>query len=131
MQNLNQIRARHVLEFARDPHTDISGINKGEVIKKIPTIIMNNGLLGALAYAMESKKNPDGTQNKAWESVFTGITRHLASEDFIDPSCSTASDLLDFLVGEYASSTVLRNVTNETMAWLEFARRLVQRKDKP
>lgn len=123
-QNLNQIRARHVLEFARDPHTDVSGINNGEVIKKIPTVIMNNGLLGALAYAMDPK-------NTAWESVFTGITRHLASEDFIDPSCSTASDLLEFLVGEYASSTILRNVTNETMAWLEFARRLVQKKDKP
>lgn len=124
MQNLNQIRARHVIEFAKDPRTDISGINDGEVIKKIPTVIMNNGLLAALAYAMDPK-------NKGWASVFNGITRHLADEAFIDPSCSSASDLLDFLVGEDASSTVLRNVTNETMAWLEFARRLVQRKDKP
>ena len=121
MQNLNQIRARHVLEFARDPNTVVKGKNGGNVLDGLPRIIMNNGLLGALAYAMD----PD---NEAEYCVFSGITRHLASEDFIDSNCSTATDLLEFLVS--VSSTGLRTVTNEAMAWLEFARRLVQKKEK-
>lgn len=122
MQNLNQIRARHVIEFARDPSIDVAGINGGEVIKKIPTVIMNNGLLAALAYAMDPK-------NSAWASVFSGVARHLASPEIflVDPSCTRASDLLDFLVSADSNSSVLRNVTAETMAWLEFARRLVQK----
>jgi hypothetical protein len=125
MQNLNQIRARHVLAFAEDSLSKkIKGVNGGEVIKKIPTVIMNNGLLAALAFSMDPK-------NEAWACVFSGVARHLASPEIllVDPSCTCTADLLDFLVSADSNSSVLRNVTAETMAWLEFARRLVQKKE--
>ena len=73
MQNLNQIRARHVLQFS-EFQQGLKGKNGGEVIKKIPPVIMNNGLLSALAYSLD--KN-----NAAWKTVFDGIAAHVASEE--------------------------------------------------
>lgn len=119
MQNLNQIRARHVLQFAQ--FKGPKGKNGGEVIKKIPPVIMNNGLLSALAYSMDRN-------NDAWRMVFDGIAAHLASDEVakVPPECSNAEALLDHLVGPDASSVLLRDVTAEAGAWLDFARRLVK-----
>lgn len=121
MQNLNQIRAKHVLEFANSTRAGgVKGQNGGEVIKKIPPVIMNNGLLAALAYSMDKNQG-------AWRSVFDAVAVHLASPEIgLVPSGSgTAEMLLDYLAGE-ASSTLLRDVTAETAEWLNFARRLVK-----
>jgi CRISPR/Cas system CMR-associated protein Cmr5 small subunit len=119
MQNLNQIRACHVLTFATSS-VNKRGQNDGEVIKKIPPVIMNNGLLAALAYSMDKKQ-------EAWRLVFDAVASHLASKEIslIPEEKNTAELLLDYLSCE-ADSTVLRNVTAETYEWLNFARRLVK-----
>lgn len=118
MQNLNQIRAKHVLEFASI--ASVKGKNGGEVIKKIPPVIMNNGLLAALAYSMDKGQD-------AWRHVFDAVAVHLASPEIglVPQRKNTAETLLDYLAGE-ASSTLLRDVTAETAEWLNFARRLVK-----
>lgn len=118
MQNLNQIRAKHVLEFANAGN--VSGKNGGEVIKKIPPVIMNHGLLTALAYSMDKT-------NEAWRKVFDAVAIHLSSKEMgmVPPEKSTAEFMLDYLVSE-ASSTQLRDVTAEVAEWLNFARRLVR-----
>lgn len=120
MQNLNQIRARHVLQFS-EFQQGLKGKNGGEVIKKIPPVIMNNGLLSALAYSLD--KN-----NAAWKTVFDGIAAHVASEEVakVPPDRTTAEALLDYLVSPDSSSALLRDVTAEAAAWLDFARRLVK-----
>lgn len=130
LQNLNQIRARHALEFAKehevfDPKehknvTKIVGENGGEVIKKIPPVVMNNGLLAALAFAMDEKQ-------KAWKKVFDGIATHLASREIgvVPTDKNTAERLLDHLVSGETSSDKLREATDEAMLWLEYARRFV------
>ena len=130
LQNLNQIRARHVLAFAaahqiRDPQTGqyittIEGQNGGGVIKKIPPAIMINGLLASLAYSMDQRQ-------AAWKIVFDGIAEHLSSEviGIVPEDKCTAVFLLDFLAEENTSSAKLRDATDEAMLWLEFARRLV------
>ena len=120
-QNMNQIRARHVLAFANDPYVNIKGQNGGEVVKKIPAAIMNSGLLSSRAYAMDEK-------NKGWKCVFDGIAMHLSSSEigFVDSDIATAEGLLEFLTAESTSSDKLREVSVEAMAWLDFARRLVK-----
>ena len=120
-QNMNQIRARHVLAFAYDPQINVAGQNGGEVVKKIPAAIMNSGLLSALAYAMDGK-------NKGWKCVFDGIAQHLSSPDvaFVDERCNSAEELLEFLTAATTTSDKLREVSVEAMAWLDFARRLVK-----
>ena len=120
MQNLNQIRARNVLCFATDPKINIRGQNGGEVIKKIPPVIMNNGFLGALAYSMDKNMG-------AWKSVFDGVAEHLSCEDvaIIPEDRNGARELLEYLADPNTTSDKLREATDEAMAWLEFARRLV------
>ena len=118
MQNLNQIRARHVLEFANAGR--VRGRNDGEVIKKIPPVIMNNGLMAALAYSMDRN-------NQAWKSVFDAIAVHLSDKEvaMIPSDRNSAELLLDYLASK-ATSTMLRDVTAEAGEWLNFARRLVK-----
>ena len=120
-QNMNQIRARHVLTFANDPHVDVKGQDGGEVVKKIPASIMNSGLLSTLAYAMDEKK-------RGWKCVFDGIAQHLSSPEIgiVDSGACSAEGLLEFLTSETTSSDRLREVSAEAMAWLDFARRLVK-----
>lgn len=119
MQNINQIRARHVLEFSKSFKNE--GQNGGEVIKKIPPVMMNNGMLAALAYAMEER-------NKAWKEVFDGIARHLASFEIsiVPGSCRDAQSLLEYLTEDGTKCDILRAATSEAGAWLNFARRLVR-----
>jgi CRISPR/Cas system CMR-associated protein Cmr5 small subunit len=118
MQNLNQIRARHVLEFANIAR--VKGNHGGEVIKKIPPVIMNNGIMAALAYSMDKNQ-------QAWRLVFDAISVHLSSKEIsmIPEDRNSAEMLLDYLASE-ASSIMLRNVTAEAGEWLNFARRLVK-----
>ena len=118
MQNLNQIRARHVLEFANSGN--VKGINGGEVIKKIPPVILNNGLMAALAYSMDKKQD-------AWRKVFDAVAMHLASREItMVPSDRNSSEmLLDYLASD-ATSVMLRDITAEVGEWLNFARRLVK-----
>ena len=130
MQNLNQIRARHALRFAKshlkfDPKkkkevTTIAGENGGEVVKKIPPAIMNNGLLAALAYSMDAKQT-------SWKEVFNGIAEHLSSSEMatVPTEANRADSLLVFLTSKGTPSAKLREVTDEAMLWLEFARRFV------
>ena len=130
MQNLNQIRARHALDFANqhkelDPKTQkfittIAGKNGGEVVKKIPPAIMNNGLLAAMAYSMDDEQ-------KSWKEVFNGIAAHVSSPTIgiAPPDKNNAELLLDWLTQKDTSSVKLREATDEAMIWLEFARRFV------
>ena len=119
MQNLNQIRARHVLEFANSAKK-VRGVNGGEVIKKIPPVIMNNGLMAALAYSMDTKQD-------AWREVFDAVAAHVASEEIamVPPDRNSAEMLLDYLSSD-ATSVMLRDITAEVGEWLNFARRLVK-----
>lgn len=119
MQNLNQIRARHVLEFSKNGN--VRGKNDGEVIKKIPPVMMNDGLLSALAYSMDER-------NSSWRQVFDGIAVHLSSPEIgiVPTSCGKAQSLLEFLTQENTSSAVLRQATAEAGKWLDFARRIVR-----
>jgi len=114
MKNLNQIRAFNSLK-------EISGgVNDGEVVKKIPSMIMNNGLLAAAAFAVET--------GKGYQEVFEqAIIPHLADKTI--GLLSKTMDLNAFIkfVSE-ADSQTLRLITAETMAYLEFLRRLNKRK---
>ena len=131
MQNLNQIRARHVLEFAKSTESaSVKGKNGGEVIKKIPPVIMNNGLLAALAYSMGVKKRDEETGQDVypWRNVFDAVAKHLASKEIgmIPVDRNSAEMLLDYLSSEDATSVMLRDITAEAGEWLNFARRLVK-----
>lgn len=71
MKNLEQIRARNAMAAAAK---NIAGVNGGEVIKKIPPLIMNHGLLAIGAYAYDEK-------NTGFKGVMDAIANHLSDRE--------------------------------------------------
>lgn len=121
MKNLEQIRAKSALQFAKEVavgNIKASGAEGGEAIKKIPPMIMANGLLATLAFSLESRR-------EGYASVFSAIARHLASEDInITPGTNSAQDLIQHLTD--SDSSTLKLATAEALEWLGYARRFVK-----
>ena len=69
MKNLDQIRAKNALEAAHNKR--FKGINDGDVVKKVPAMIQQNGLLGALAFAIDKEKG--------YKDVLDACIEHYAS----------------------------------------------------
>ncbi len=125
MQNLEQIRARNAFQFGKEG--SVSGTDGGEVIKKIPPLIQNHGLLATAAYSFAD------TDKQGWQKVFDAIARHLADPEIAIVPRERVKDrrsLLEYLTDKDTPSEVLRLATNETMAWLTYARRFVSKGDK-
>lgn len=123
MKNLEQVRAYNANLFAIEVGNRVQGSQGGEVIKKIPPLILNHGLLATAAYSFSEKS--DG-----WELVFDAIAKHLADPQVnIVPASKVKNreQLLDHLTAPEATSEMLKRATNETMAWLQYARRFVKR----
>jgi len=121
MHNLEQVRARNALRCQKEDGTQILGPQGGEVIKKLPPLILNHGLLATVAYAY--------TQKTGWQIVINHIARHLADPDIAIVPLKTPNheQLMTFLTGPDATSETLKLATLETMAWLSYARRFVRR----
>jgi len=122
MKNLEQIRARNAHAYANDPKFDKGGQQEGEVIKKIPSMIMNHGFLATAAFGFDEK-------HKAWKDAFTAIAHHVSDPEIalVPKDKNDADSLMTYLTGKEASSETLKLVTNEAMAWLNYARRFVKR----
>lgn len=120
MQNLEQIRARNAWEAATNGK-NYAGPQDGDVIKKIPPHIMNYGLLATAAFAFSGKEG--------WKNAFEAIAKHLSDPqiDLIDKRCSDVESMVQFLTRPEASSAELKLATNETMAWLNYARRFIKK----
>lgn len=122
MKNLAQIRARNALRTSQDGNKALRGKEGGELIKKIPPIIMNHGFLAAAAYACDDK-------NRGWRDAFDAIAEHLADPEIgcIPPEAKTLEAMLSFLCSDQANSETLKRVTAESMEWLNFARRFIKK----
>jgi len=120
MKNLHQIRAANALAFSK--LGAVSGEDDGEVIKKIPPLILNHGLLATCAYAFNEKK-------KAWQVTFDKLAEHLADKEIalVPMDCRSHQQLMEFLTGPNATSETLKLATAEAMAWLDYARRFVSK----
>ncbi|SKB01670.1 CRISPR-associated protein (Cas_Cmr5) [Prosthecobacter debontii] len=121
MHNQEQIRARNALIFAEKHGEKIRGPQGGEVIKKLPSLILNHGLLATAAYSY--------TEKEGWQLAFDAIAEHLADKQIgILPSkATTRQAMLTWLTGPEATSESLKLATAESMAWLGFARRFVKK----
>lgn len=66
MKNLEQIRATNAMEYA---NSDAKKTNSdgGNVVKKLPALIMSNGLLAAAAFAYQKQHDELNRQRKAFE----------------------------------------------------------------
>ncbi|TVR49026.1 MAG: hypothetical protein EA425_13230 [Puniceicoccaceae bacterium] len=123
MKNLDQIRAENALKAAQQKGASIAGKQDGEVIKKIPALILNHGLLATAAY---------GFSDQGFRAAFDAIAEHLADSriGMLPENTSTLDGLVTHLTRPDSTSEELRLATAETMAWLNFARRFIKPKKK-
>ncbi len=116
MKNLEQIRAKNALDAATGK--SFRGANDGEVVKKIPPMIRENGLLGALAFAKENEAKTSHAD------VFRAIIKHLAGIGAIKQE----ADLATFIQTLCASDAAhLRALTAEALAYLNYLRRFARK----
>lgn len=119
LRNLDQLRAQHAYAW-RDK---IGTGNEGgrTVAKKVPAMIIANGFLGALAFALDDNEGP--------LSVFKAIIDYLhkakekANVDF-GISASEPEAFMNALCA--ADADTLRAVTSEAMAYLNYLRRFAK-----
>lgn len=116
MRNLEQIRALNALKAASLIKPGRSGGSSSAVVKKVPALIVNNGLLATAAFARENK---DGIQ-----SVLQAIEEHLREIGLLPAG---QKGLLEWLTESEVSSAQLRRVTSESMAYLNYLRRFVKK----
>lgn len=115
--NYEQIRAKNALKAAP---TIMTGKEGGQTVaKKVAAMIIENGFIGAMAFAIEAG---DSVGNY---HVFQAILTHLKSVkmDF-GMDCSRVETFLDQLCGKNAG--VLRAVTTESMAYMCYLRRFAK-----
>lgn len=116
--NLDQIRARNAHEAVKGGLQG-RGVEDGDAISGMPALIVNNGLLSTLAYAI-SKKGKGG-----YQEICDAIARHLAAPDIeLLKGSGTMQGLRDFLVAQ--NSETLRLCTAETLAYLNYLRRFAK-----
>jgi CRISPR-associated protein Cmr5 len=117
MQNLDQLRAAHALAAAS---TIGQGSEGGDnVAKKVPTMIRENGILAAAAFACET--------GSGYKDVFDAIIEHLRIAKRL-PGCGRTAlkDFIDDLAS--CDAATLRAVTTEAMAYLSYLRRFASKK---
>ena len=123
LQNLEQIRAKNALTFAQSP-VEKRGRDGGEAIKKIPPMIMGNGILAAIAFSIEEKKSGE-MQREGFAAIFNAIASHLSSGEIgIIEDSDSARDLISQLTE--SDSETLKLATAEALEWLGYARRFVR-----
>lgn len=121
MKNLEQIRAANAWNYA-NAGVKTHGAQGGEVVKKLPALIMSNGLLAAGAFAY-SKGKDDG-----WYLCFDHLAKHLSHKEVgvVPPDKDNLEKIMTYLTTEADSST-LKQATDEALAWFCYAKRFVRK----
>lgn len=115
MRNLEQIRAKNAYAARGTIGTGKEGGRA--VAKKVPAMIIANGFIGALAFAIED--------NGGYLTVFNAIIKYLHDAHLDCGITATApAEFLEKLC-EHDADT-LRAVTNEAMAYLNYLRRFAK-----
>lgn len=125
MKNLEQLRSKHAL-VASDQ--GFHGRNDGDIIKKIPTMIQQNGFLGALAFAIEDETRVQKQKSNnvsGYAQAFKAILEHLRSPKvaICPASLYELRPFADWLCHDERDASELRVVTAEAMAYMNVLRR--------
>ncbi|MBM3396074.1 MAG: type III-B CRISPR module-associated protein Cmr5 [Betaproteobacteria bacterium] len=120
MKNLEQIRAKHALAFwqARQNDTEVKGEQGGDVVRGLSSLVINNGLLGTIAFAKE--------KGKGYDTFMKEIGRFLGStgDDGRKVLPQEATSLEQFVsVLTSNDSELLQQATAEALAYLGYLKR--------
>ncbi len=123
MKNLEQIRAAAALRFWHPPQgpREASGVGGGDVVSKLPSMILANGLLATLAFAT--------AKGGGHELLMVCVMNHICSEELgiiprpqsREPGLKAYIELLT--QGNHATSLRLQMATTEAISFLSFLKR--------
>jgi hypothetical protein len=127
MKNLEQIRAKHALNFwhpAQGEPPSARGVNQGDVVSKLPGLIVSNGLLQTIAFA---KSKGGGHEELMLEvlrflcdrerALLPAPSQPRTDKPSLDPFIRLLTD------GPSATSHHLQIVTREALAYLGYLKR--------
>jgi len=124
MKTLAQRRASVALKWK---DKKFGGKKEGNVVSGFPTLIRIDGLLPALAYAVERKEDKQTKQlvpkNAGEFQIASALVEHLSNEGVL-----TQSKTPDEMVRELstaADASQLRRATAEALAFLNYLKRFV------
>ncbi|MBI4025772.1 MAG: hypothetical protein HY360_12380 [Verrucomicrobia bacterium] len=98
---------------------DRGGKEGGDLLSKLPAMVVNNGLLATLAFCGEA-------------DLTLAMVRHLAHGEIgrLDAKAQTVKAALDELSGPNSNSLHLQMATQEALAFLNYLKRLAPPKEK-
>ncbi len=123
--NLELKRAKNAFHACQGK--SFGGKDSGEVVKKIPSMVRENGFLGALAFAIEAKENAKDKakeSNEGYWEVFNAICEHLKEIGKIN--AGDADAMMRELIDD-SDSLKLRDVTAEALLYLNYMRRFAKK----
>jgi CRISPR type III-B/RAMP module-associated protein Cmr5 len=103
------------------------GKKEGNVVSGFPMLIRTDGLLPALAYAVEKKENKKTGQsenkNLGEFQIASALVAHLTAEGILKKT-KTPEEMVDELANA-ADASQLRRATAEALAFLNYLKRFV------
>lgn len=130
MKTLAQIRAANALQHRQPVQTALNQPGQGDALSGYPMLIKTDGLLAALAFATEQKRNQQGALVRKHPADFTvasAIAAHLSHNRQNERIAITNAEDADDLVNELADgeASQLRRATVESLAFLNYLKRFV------
>jgi len=108
VENLEQKRAAHAFQVVKRNPKQFQTANGADVTKNVTTLVMDSGMLPAMAYAMENS-------DKAYSRVF---------EAFIEYRGSAHKELAGYMeVLVQADGRTLRMITSDFLGYMKYLRR--------
>ena len=112
MRNLEQIRAKHALDFINEEKNVITGPDGGNILSKLPTMIVADGLLATAAFAKD--------KGCGYEKTIDNIFAHLRSQ-------AIAAGIDDLAA---KGALELQRATAEALAYANYIKRFGKAKRK-
>lgn len=130
MKTLAQIRAANALLHRQPVQIALNQPGQGDALSGFPMLIKTDGLLAALAFATEQKRNQQGElvrKHPADFAIASAIAAHLRHDQQDERIAITNAEDGDVLVSELADGEAnrLRRATAEALAFLNYLKRFV------
>ncbi len=122
MKNLEQTRAAQALKFwSSDAAKKLGAREATEILRRLPPLILTNGLLASLAHA---KASPD-----SWRIVLEEIGAFLSpgKMEVLPVPAPNLDSFLQALTNELSDSLLLQRATAEALLYLGYLQRLAPR----
>lgn len=124
MKSLDQIRAQSALAAKDAVGNSLKQSGQGDRLSQFPLLILQCGLLSALAFAQERKPNNEGRSHAADHAIAQALTAHLRAKGIEVTQSQNPGGLINELASA-GDDRKLRQATVESLRFLSYLKRFV------